>query len=427
VTQRIEDNRTSLSEDVSTFRFRPSILLLTCLLLVVAAVPWRRGTFFSGGTDVVVVTKAGLTVLAVTFAWLMPRKPDTWARFLAAPAVWLGLYLTTSVLGGVVNGDGYSSAILAIRLALMALALLLLTVSHPWQAVVSAMSSAMLLLAMFSSITGISSLPATGRLYGGIPPINANAICLLISVPVALLFWKSLYARARRIEYVMIIALLGVIWLTGARTGLAALIVALMIMLVLAPRVPTPTAVGVVAAIPVMLYVTFFTPVLIQFAGRGDPAGVTTLNSRTVAWTAALNYAETLPEKLIGSGLALKQIPVTALYRSEQILDSTWISALIQVGYVGVGVLLLLVLSTLIKALGLPRSERALIFPLTAMVTIVSVLESGMFDTAAPFLVFFTMSVLAHRVRDRPLEPAPSGQLGLPFSDVHGSELNAHK
>ncbi len=386
---------------------------MTCLLLVVAAVPWRRGTFFSGGTDIVVITKAGLTVLAVGLAWLMPRKPGTWARFRAAPVVWLGLYLTISVIGGVVNGDGFSSAVLAVRLALMAFALLLLTVSHSWQSVVSAVSSSMLLLAAFSSITGVSSIAATGRLYGGIPPINANAICLLISVPVALLFWKTLYARARRYEYIMIIPLLGVIWLTGARTGLAALIVTLMIMLVLAPRVPTVTAVGVITAIPVMLYVTFFTPILIEFAGRGDLAGVTTLNSRTVAWTAALNYAETLPERLVGSGLALKQIPVTALYRSEQILDSTWMSALIQVGYLGVGVLVVLVLGTLIRALALPRAERALVFPLTAMVTIVSVLESGLFDTAAPFIVFFTMSVLANRVPDRSLDPASSRPLEL--------------
>ena len=92
---------------------------------------------------------------------------------------------------------------------------------------------------------------------------------------------------------------------------------------------------------------------------------------------------------------------MTALYRSEQILDSSWVSALIQVGYVGGFVLLLFVLSTLFHALRLPQPERPLIVALALLVTLVGVLESGMFDTAPAFIVFFTMAMLAHRVVDR--------------------------
>jgi hypothetical protein len=117
-----------------------------------------------------------------------------------------------------------------------------------------------------------------------------------------------------------------------------------------------------------------------------------------VAWQAALNYADTDAERLFGSGLALKQIPVTAMYRSQQILDSSWVSALIQVGYVGCLVLVLFVLATLVQALRMAPPQRSLVFPLVAIVTVVGVLESGMFDTTPAFIVFFTMSVLAHRV-----------------------------
>jgi hypothetical protein len=135
-----------------------------------------------------------------------------------------------------------------------------------------------------------------------------------------------------------------------------------------------------------------------DFAGRGGTSNITTLNSRTVAWTAAVRYSDTLTESLFGSGLALKTIPVSAAYRTEQILDSTWMSALIQAGYLGIGLLLILVFGSLIKAFQLPVPERSLILASTALVVIVSVLESGMFDTSPAFIIFFAMSIISHRV-----------------------------
>jgi hypothetical protein len=105
-----------------------------------------------------------------------------------------------------------------------------------------------------------------------------------------------------------------------------------------------------------------------------------------------------LTESLFGSGLALKAIPVSAMYRTEQILDSTWMSALVQVGYLGVGLLLILVFGSLIKAFQLPAPERSLILASVGLVTMVSVLESGMFDTSPAFIIFFTMSIISHRV-----------------------------
>jgi len=221
-----------------------------------------------------------------------------------------------------------------------------------------------------------------------------------VSVAVVLVFWKCVHARAHLLEYCALVPLLGVIWLTGSRTGLVALLMALVLILVLAPRVPALIAATTVAAVPVVLAVTFFTPLVSRYAGRGeDLASVSTLNQRTVAWRAALNYADTDAERWFGSGLALKQIPVTAMYRSEQILDSSWVSALIQAGYLGSVMFALFVLETLVQALRLAAPQRSLVFPLVAIVAAVGVLESGLFDTTPAFILFFTMSVLAHRVR----------------------------
>ncbi len=387
---------------VRVLTLRPFALVLTWLLLVTAAVPWRRGTFFDGGVDVVVVAKAVLTVVAVAVALLTYRPPGAWGRLRAAPVLWLGSYLLISVIGGVVNADGLPAVILAGRLALLAFGLVLITVTYPWQTVVSAMSSAMLLLAGFGALTGLGSLAETGRLYGGIPPLNANAICLLVSVPVVVLFWKALRASATLAEIVSLVPLLGVIWLTGSRTGLSVLLVVLALLVVLTPRVRPPMVAGVVAAAAGLLLISALTPYVAAFAGRGTLADIATLNSRTVAWSAAADYADTPAQQLVGSGLALKQIPVTALYRNEQILDSSWVSALLQVGYVGSLLLVLFVLATLLRAFRLAGPERLLVAALALLVILQGVLESGLFDTAPGFIVFFTATMLAYRVVDPP-------------------------
>ncbi|HEY9291416.1 MAG TPA: hypothetical protein VIP98_09080 [Microlunatus sp.] len=400
-----------------TLRFRPSLLLLCCLLLLVSAVAWRKGSYFSGGFDLVVVVKAALTGLAVAIAWAMPRSKDAWSKVRAAPMLWLVAYLTITVVGGLLNGEPLASTVLAARVMLMALALLLLMVSHSWQAVLGSLASAMLLLAGFGIVTGLPSLAATGRLYGGIPPLNANEICLLVSIPAVLLFWRCVHSHASPLTYVSLAGLVGLVWLTGARAGLSALIIAFMLLIMLSRRLANPMAVLIAAAVPVVLWITFFTPWVSQFASRGDPSNITTLNSRTVAWRAAINYADTVTEHLFGGGLALKQVPVSAMYRTSQILDSTWMSALLQAGLVGTAILVLFVLTTAVRALMLPRPQSHLIFAIVIQLTLVSVLESGLFDSTSAFLTFFTMALCAHRTDSVPVVvtqvPLPSGRRTL--------------
>ncbi|WP_152187762.1 hypothetical protein [Georgenia satyanarayanai] len=404
----LELARAPATPTVRALTLRPLSLVLTCLLLMVSAVAWRRGAFYEGGLDVVVVAKAVLTAVAVGIAFLTPRGPGAWGGVRAAPVLWLSTYLAISVVGGVVNADGLPAVVLACRLALLAFALVLITVTHPWQDVISALSSAMLLLAGFGAVTGVGSLAETGRLYGGIPPLNANTICLLVSFPVVVLFWKALTGAASAGETALLLPLLGVIWLTGSRTGLSVLLVVLALLFVATPRVRPPMVAGVVVAATGLLLVSALTPYVAAYAGRGTLADITTLNNRTVAWGAAADYADSLAQQLVGSGLALKQIPVTALYRNEQMLDSSWVSALLQVGYVGSVVLVLFVLAALRHALRLPSPERLLVAALVLLVTLLGVLESGLFDTAPAFIIFFTATLVAYRLV-APLDRAGTG------------------
>ena len=86
---------------------------------------------------------------------------------------------------------------------------------------------------------------------------------------------------------------------------------------------------------------------------------------------------------------------MSAQYRNEQLLDSTWISAVVQTGVLGVGVLALLVIITLLRALTLEAPYRSLTVGVLLMVLVVSFLESGLFDSSVAFIAFFSFAFVA--------------------------------
>ena len=83
------------------------------------------------------------------------------------------------------------------------------------------------------------------------------------------------------------------------------------------------------------MYVSLATDVLGSFFGRGGAESITTLSSRTIAWSAAFDYSDSAWVRMMGAGLAKKEIPVVGQYWETQVLDSSWISALVQAGRVG--------------------------------------------------------------------------------------------
>ena len=383
----------------------PLRLYVIFLLLLVASVAWRKGTYFSGGVDAVVLAKAGLTVLAFLIAMLTPRPPGAWATIRAAPLLWLTAYLSVATVGALLDDGALPSFVLAARVGLLAVTLLLVLLSHPWLTVVSALAGSMLLLAAVGALTGLGSLAEEGRLYGGIPPLNANEICFLVSVPLVITFWRCVNEGGRWFEYAAVPALLGVVWLTGARTGLAALVLALLVVLALTPRIPSAVAALCAVAAPVVVYVAFFTTALSEFAGRGGIESIVTLNSRTVAWRSALDYHDTWVGHVFGGGLALKQVPVSAAYRSEQILDSTWVSAILQSGYFGLSLLLFILVSTVLAAIRVRSPHKSVVLALIAMMVVTSIVESGLFDTTPTFILFFVIVLLTHRVPEHQETP----------------------
>jgi hypothetical protein len=384
-------------EGVSPLSRPPTRALAVCLLLLISSVAWRKGTYFSGGLDVVVMGKAALGVLALALAATAPRTGTPWARLSVGPIPGLSVYLGITTAGAALHGTGFPTAVLAARVVLIAATVVFLVRAYPAPVLLSSLTSAMLLLAGFASLTGVGSLATTGRLYGGVPPLNANEISLLISVPLLCLMWRCVHRIATSRDVALILPALGVIWLTGTRTGLVALLLSIVVVVMMAPRIPIAMFSSGVLAVPVVLSVLFLTPVVSAYATRGDTASVVTLNSRTVAWDAAFHYAHSLPAQLLGVGLAVKQIPVSAMYRTDQIFDSTWVSAYVQAGVLGTAVLALVSAFALGRAVTSSPPARSLSFALLLLLLTRSFLESGLFDASPSFITFMCVALTLQR------------------------------
>jgi hypothetical protein len=377
---------------------------LVMTLLVVGVVSWRRKTYFSGGFDPVVVAKAALIALALVIALSIPGRARL-ERLPVSSLVLLVVYSVVTALGGWVSGSLFSAAVLSIRLLITAAVLIVMSTKFSGVRLFELLRNAMLVVALVSVATGSA---VKGRLTGGIPPLSPNELALLGGVSVLSLAWAALQGRGRPSHGVLFLALMVIVYLTGSRTGLAFLVIALVVMLVQSRYIPIAAALGGLTLIPTAAWVIGSTGFVQAFADRGGQGNITTLSSRTIAWSAALQRGGPLYQQLFGGGLALKQIPVAGQYWNQQTLDSTWISALVQGGYVGVLLLLLWVGAAISAVARSVPQERMLWTGLVVFVVGRSVLESGMLDSSAAFLLFFVVCLGARASRaEKPGEVRP--------------------
>jgi hypothetical protein len=371
-------------------------VFLACLLIVAGTISWRSGAYFSGAFDVVVLLKAILAGLAlVVAASARPAQDGHNPPWLGA--VWfVGVYVCVSALGAWGSGDLQASGILAMRLLLTAAVIFALARAYPGVVVIEGLATAMVAVGVVSAATGVSSLGSgSGRLVGGVPPLTPNEISLLCGIGLLFIIWRCLTSGGRWYHFSAIAGLFAIFWVTGSRTGLTVLLGAVVLMIVQVRRMPVGAFVVAVGSVPLLFYTITSTSLVGDYVGRGGAQSISTLSSRTIAWRAAIELPDTWWESWFGSGLAVKRIAVPARWWSEQVLDSSVVSALVQTGIVGVLLLLLWTVTTVSRAVRAPAPERLLWTSLLAFVVVRSILESGLFDATPAFLVFFLIALVA--------------------------------
>lgn len=374
---------------------RESIVILG--MLVLATVTWRTKVYYSGGFDPVVLGKAALSVVALAAAFSL-RQRCAEPRPMGTRTVWFLLaFLGISTFGAWTAGSGFDAAVVSIRVLIIALAVVLLVRTVEAATLVRNLLAVMLTFGVVVGGSGLLGFLGGARLKGGLLPLHPNEIAMLCGLPALGLMWLVLQKRAKPHHILLMLVALGMIWATGSRTGLFAIGVGFVLMLLQARR-PAPTVVlGAVIAVPVGLYVVLGTSVLSSYFERGGSENVLTFSARTIAWTAAFTFPETEWIRWFGAGLTQKIIPVDARWWDEQTLDSSWVSALVQAGYLGAALLAIWVLAAFIGSMRSPHGARMLFTALLSYLLLRSILESGLLDATPAFMTLLMISLLSER------------------------------
>lgn len=369
------------------------------LLTLASIVSWRRGVYFAGGADPVVVLKAvvGVAALAVAACSFYFRKAKI--RSGARSIVLLCAFVAVSLLGAIADGNFAASAVLSVRVLLIAATVMFLVSAFPPRVLINSLLAMMSVVGLVAAGSGIGAFAAEGRIFGVIPPLNPNDISLLCGLPaLGLVHELSLGTAKNRFGVPLLAVLMTVVWFTGSRTGLFAFATAAALILLHARRLRIGAAIAVFALVPVTFYVLTSTDLFTKVLQRGDDTGANllTLNARTIAWHAVLNTPSDTWQRWVGAGLAVKQVAVAGQYWQDQVLDSSWISALAQAGVVGTALLAVWALGTLFSSAA-SRPIRSFTTPALVFILIRSFLENGLVDSNVPFVVFLTISFLVER------------------------------
>jgi O-antigen ligase len=362
------------------------------LMLVASTVGWRRGEYFSGSLDPVVAGKGLLSLLALAGAFALAQSGPR--RRLGTGSAWvLAVLLGSSVMGALTHGTLVAGSIVAVRVVVLAATVFFLLRATTVPAFFAALAWASGAVGLTAAVTGLPTLAATGRLAGGVPMVSPNELALLGGIVVAFVAWRTVLGETGWRATAAALVALAVIWETGSRTGLLMLLLGVLVMglHLRRPRVGLVVSGLLLGGLGVLAMVS--TSAATSFAAR-DGAGASTLESRFIAWRAAPSWSASAWQHVFGGGLSVKIIPVQGQYWDTQPLDSSWVSALVQTGALGLLVCAGWVLWAARGARRAPREVRALFLGLLVYLVGRSVLESGLFDATPAFLAFFAVSLL---------------------------------
>ena len=380
------------------------MLTLPITLLVVSILSWRRGVYFSGSLDPIVVAKAGLGGIALAISLYVFRRTPRRASIHGATVLLVTAYLTTTVLGAWTGGNLLASAIVAIRVGMVLTTVGLLIASFKAEDLVRTIVRVFAVAGGLALITGLPNVGG-GRLVGGVPPLTANDLAFLFGVVMLYLLWRVATQRGTHWHWLAALGCFAIVFLTGSRTGLLALVAAVLVVLAQMRSYSRPVFSVLILSVPVLVYVAFGTDVIWAVLERGGAENVATLSSRTIAWDAALSMDGPWWRTWLGGGLAMKSIPVPGQYWNDQILDSSWVSALVQGGWVAVVLVAIWTLGVGVSVLRAPRAWRPLLTGLYIFLIGRSPLESGLFDATDAFITFVIVAMVSHLVRDVALNP----------------------
>lgn len=371
------------------------------LMLMATTIPWRNDVLYEGGADPVVVAKGAISIGAAAIAGVLAyRSRDSLHPIPVSPAIILSAYLMVTVVGGLADGDLAAALVVAIRVLVLLVAVYFLALRYGPKESARSLIHILAIITVAAVTTGLAG--DFTRLAGGFPPLKPNALAFFASVLCVWVMAKTLSGRDSTLDICLVVALLFVVLLTGSRTSLFALVVALVVMIPKATAVSRRAVALFAVALPCLIYLLLGTDVIQSVVMRGGEERLSTLSNRTIAWEAAFAMDRDVWQTWFGQGLAQKMIDVPGQWWDTQLLDGTWVSALVQGGILGLVLVSILSLTTVVRAVWLPRSESAVWLGLAVLTTVRGFLESGLFDSTTAFLIFAITAIGVRATRGEP-------------------------
>jgi hypothetical protein len=377
-----------LGEDPSSTR-PPIAPYLVFLILIAATVPWRRNNYFEGTFDFVVLAKAVLSLMGLMIAVVLrvgrSRRPVP-----ASSSVFLMLYVVCTLLGSWGLASAMASAIIALRVVILAAAIITLSTIYEGYRLVASLVMALGTYAVVGAITGLANLES-GRLSGGFPPLHPNELASMAAVVAIYCFWKIIIGNDKLTHVISMLLALLCLYAAGSRTAMAALAVSSLLLLAHMRALRPRTLLILLLVVPGALWLLLSKNLLFSLLYRNQGTDeLVTLSNRTIAWHAALSPQESQWHQWLGHGLARKIIEVSGQWWRYQVLDSSWISTLVQGGIIGLVLCVVWILHSLRRVSHAEPLLRGLFRAVILYFALRGLLESGLFDASVSFLVLFT-------------------------------------
>jgi hypothetical protein len=322
------------------------------------------------------------------------------------PNIFLTLLMTMAVLALMVsihNEFLFGSTYRAVRLVLFVVVLWLLT---PWwgRPDLPLLRAHLLCQRVIIASVWLGALLAPGPAFGtsgrlsGVlwpipPPQVAHYAAVLFGCTVVLWFCGVIAGRGM---VVTLVATAGALVATHTRTALLGAVLGLLVagasLFLGYARVRRTTAVVVLGSVAAW---TVFSPLILSWLTRGQSEqDLTQLTGRTKVWAAAAQQQRTMMQELFGTGLGNKSFAGLPI-------DSSWVSTHLELGRLGVAIVVAFLLVLLFAAVTQPAGPRRaialflIVYCLTASFT-----ETGLGD-ASPYLLDLAVaaSLLASRPR----------------------------
>jgi long-chain acyl-CoA synthetase len=368
------------------------------LLLSVGVLPWREEKYFGGQLDWVVLGKIGLlmaAVLAVLWAKRNVARSGRSINTVMAPALLLvTLYCGSSAAGAFLFGSLLSSVELSVRVLAVGFVVLTLIELVGPMIVVSTLSRVLAAVAIWVAVTGtLSSELFPARLEGTFPPIHPNDIAFEAAVPLIYFVWRTVNVDTSFVRLLTLIPLGVIIFLTQSRTTEAITAMVVLSLIIRGTRHERFRLSVTTGAVVCVVFAVSFTDAIQHFGSRGGTSEIGSFGDRIIAWNTVLNMTRPPMQTLFGQGLANKFVPIAGHYWHKQLLDSSWFSAFIQAGVIGVVIVAALVIYAATQALRNARPANDLWLALVVFVGVRSIFESGLLDTSTSFIVFMMVSM----------------------------------